>query len=84
MQMLTNSLNGSLAKCNYCLLNLHIATDIGTRYIPNIKTCSIYHWNQNRNKAENKCSSLQFSRGIYLSVYFRFIFDQSSVCKFKR
>ena len=24
-----------------------------------MKTCSVYHWNQNRNKVENKCSSLQ-------------------------
>ena len=48
-----------------CLLSLHI--DIGTRCIPNMKTCSVYHWNQNRNKVENKCS--HYSRGIYLSVY---------------
>ena len=32
---------------------------IGNRYISNMKTCSEYHWNQNRNKAENKCCSLQ-------------------------
>ena len=25
-----------------------------------MKTCSVYHWNQNRNKAENKCSLLQY------------------------
>ena len=25
-----------------------------------MKNCSVYHWNQNRNKAENKCSSLQW------------------------
>ena len=24
--------------------------DIGNRCIPNMKTCSIYHWNQNKNK----------------------------------
>ena len=24
-----------------------------------MKTCLAYHWNQNRNKTENKCSSLQ-------------------------
>ena len=47
------------------LLNLY--KDIGTKYIPNIKTCSVYHWNQNRNKGENKCSSLQ--RGIYLCLF---------------
>ena len=28
--------------------------DIETRFIPNMKTCSIYHWNQKRSKAENK------------------------------
>ena len=39
-------------------MNLYI--DIGTRYVPNIKTCSLYHWNQNRNKAKNKCSLLQY------------------------
>ena len=33
-----------------------------------MKTCLVYHWNQNRNKAGNKCSLLQY-RGIYLSVY---------------
>ena len=49
-----------------CLLNLYIGT--GTRYILKMKTCLVYHWNQNRNKAENKCSLLQY-RGIYLSVY---------------
>ena len=31
----------------------------GIRYVPNMKNCSVYHWNQNRNKADNKCSSLQ-------------------------
>ena len=31
-----------------------------------MKTCSVYHWNQNRNKAENKCSSLQKR---YLFIY---------------
>ena len=25
-----------------------------------MKTCSAYHWNQNRNKAENKWSLLQY------------------------
>ena len=38
-------------------MNLYI--DIGTRYTPNMRICSVYYWNQNRNKAENKCSSLQ-------------------------
>ena len=56
MQMLTNS--QWEIKCNLlCLLNLDI--DIGTRYIPDMKTCSLYHWNHNRSKSENKCSSLQ-------------------------
>ena len=63
------------------LLNLHVA-----RYWNQVHTYQIlklvqyiYHWNQNRNKAENKCSSLHFSRGIYLSVYFRFIFDHKAL-----
>ena len=25
-----------------------------------MKTCSVYHWNQNRNKAKNKCSLLLY------------------------
>ena len=45
--------------------------DIGTRYIPNLKTCSVYHWNQNRNKAENKCSSLH-QKYLFICL---FIFD---------
>ena len=36
-------------KCNFFLrtcvfMNLYI--DIGSRYIPNMKTCSVYHWHQ--------------------------------------
>ena len=26
--------------------------DIGSRYIPNMKTCSVYHWHQKRNNGE--------------------------------
>ena len=37
---------------------LEFYIDIKTRYITNIKTCLVYHWNQNRNKIENKLSSL--------------------------
>ena len=33
-----------------------------------MKTCSVYHWNQNRNKAENKCSSLQ-QRYLFICVF---------------
>ena len=57
-------------------MNLYL--DIGTRYVPNMKTCSEHHWNQNRNKIENKFSSLQYR---YL-----FIFDYKAlfVCLFKR
>ena len=47
-------------------MNLYI--DIGTRYISNMKTCSIYHWNQNRNKAENKFSLLQL-RYLYICLF---------------
>ena len=60
MQVLMGVQTNSLweFKCNLtCLLNLPI--NIGTNHMPNMKTCSVYHWNQNRNKAENKCSSLQ-------------------------
>ena len=57
-------------------MNLYI--DIGTRYIQNMKTCSVYHWNQNRNKAENKCSSLQ-QRYLFICL-----FDYKAVCLCKR
>ena len=71
-QMLTNS--SWEFKCNLlCLLNLYI--HIGTRYIPNMKTYSVYSWNQNRNKAENKCSSLQWR---YLLICL-FIFDYKAL-----
>ena len=33
-----------------------------------MKTCSVYHWNQNRNKAENKCSSLQ-QRYLFICLF---------------
>ena len=61
-KILTESLNAI-----YCLLNLYI--DIGTRSITKMKTCSIHHWNQNRNTAENKCISLQY---LFICL---FIFD---------
>ena len=47
---------------------MKLSIDIGTRYIPNMKTCSVYHWNQNRNKAENKCSSLQ-QRYLFICLF---------------
>ena len=50
------NINGSLNTI-YCLLNLYI--DIGTRYIPKMKKFSVYYWNQPRNNAEKKRSSLQ-------------------------
>ena len=33
-----------------------------------MKTGSVYHWNQNRNKAENKCSSLQ-QRYLFICLF---------------
>ena len=33
-----------------------------------MKTCSVYHWNQNTNKAENKCSSLQ-QRYLFICLF---------------
>ena len=74
MQVLMGVQTNSLweFKCNLtCLLNLPI--NIGTNHMPNMKTCSVYHWNQNRNKAENKCSSLQQR---YL---FTFLFDYKAL-----
>ena len=47
-------------------MNLYV--DIGTWYIPNMKNCSVYHWNQRRNKAENKCSSLQY-RYLFICLF---------------
>ena len=46
-----------------------IYIDIGTRYhIPNMKTCLVYHWNQNRKKPEHKCSSLQ-QRYLFIGLF---------------
>ena len=47
-------------------MNLYI--DIGIRYILNIKTCSVYYWNQNRNKTDNKRSSLQW-RYLFICLF---------------
>ena len=33
-----------------------------------MKTCSVYHWNQNRSKADNKCSSLQ-QRYLFICLF---------------
>ena len=33
-----------------------------------MRTCSVYHWNQNRNKAENKCSLLQ-KRYLFICLF---------------
>ena len=44
-----------------------------TRYIPNMKNCSVYHWNQDRNKAENKCRFLQ-QRYLFI-----FLFDYKAL-----
>ena len=52
-------------------MNLYI--DIGTRYIPNIKTCSVYHWNQNRNKAE-KMQFIAVEVFIYLFIWLQTLF----------
>ena len=55
-------------KCNLiCLLNLYI--DVETSYKPHMKDCSVYYWNQNRNKAENKYSSLQWRYSL-ISYWF--------------
>ena len=40
--------------------------DIGTRHIPNMKTCSVY-WYQNRKS--QRINAVDRSRGIYISVY---------------
>ena len=53
-----------------CLLNKYI--DIGTRYMPNMKTCSVYYWNQNRNNTEKW--SYWSIRGIEIFICL-FIFD---------
>ena len=42
--------------------------NIGTRYIAKMKSCSVYYWNQNKNKVE---SSLQW-RYLFICL---FIFD---------
>ena len=36
--------------------------------MPNMKTCSGYHWNQNRNEAGNKCSSMQW-RYLFICLF---------------
>ena len=53
-----------------------IYIDIGTRYhIPNMKTCLVYHWNQNRKKPEHKCSSLQ-QRYLFIGLFdFKTLFN---------
>ena len=33
-----------------------------------MKTCSVYHWNHNKNKAENKCILLQY-RYLFISLF---------------
>ena len=33
-----------------------------------MKTCSGYHWNQNRNEAGNKCSSMQW-RYLFICLF---------------
>ena len=38
------------------------------RYSPNTKPYSVHHWNQNRNKAENKWSSLQ-ERYLFICLF---------------
>ena len=53
------------------------------RYISSMKTCLVYHWNQNRNKAENKYS--HWSRSISLFIYlFICIWLKSSSCLCKK
>ena len=67
MQMLTNSLWEF--KCNLMgLLDLYI--DIGTSYIPNMKPCSVCHWDKSKNKPE----IVHCNRGffIYLFIYIWF------------
>ena len=51
-----------------------IDIDIGTRYIPNMKTCSVYHWNQS--KKRQRINAVYCSRGIYLCF---FIFDYKAL-----
>ena len=63
MQIVNKLIMGWGFKCNLLCLWIYII-DIGTRYIPNMKSCSVSLWYQNRNKPDKKCS-----RGIYLSLY---------------
>ena len=42
----------------------------------NVKTCSVYQWDQNKTKAENKCCSLQWG---YLYICLS-IFDYKALC----
>ena len=76
MQMLKNS----LWEFKFNLLWLLILyVDIGTRYIPNKTNCSAYHWNQNRNKAENKCYWLQ---QMYLFICLQYLYLIIKLCLF--
>ena len=55
---------------------LEFYIDLAAIYIPNMETY-LYHWNQNRNQAENKGSSLE-NKGssVEVFIYLRlFMFD---------
>ena len=51
---------------------------IGTWYIPNRKTWSVYHCNQKKNRARNKCSSLQ-QRYLFICLFI-FVYKSMFVC----
>ena len=55
------------------IVSFELYIDIGTRYIPSVKTY-FYHWNQNTNKTDNKCSSLQ-RRYLVIYVYLYLIIE---------
>ena len=77
MQMLTNSeWDGSL-NAIYYVFWIYII-DIGTRYIPNMKTCSLYHWYQKRNKPENKCTSQQ-QRYLFIYLQYLYLFNYKAL-----
>ena len=42
-------------------VSFELYIDIGTRYIPKMETY-LYHWNQNRNNAENKWTLPQMDK----------------------
>ena len=42
------------------------------RYIPNMKTSLVHHWNKNRNKADNKCCSTHLPK-----------YEEDSMCSVK-